>query len=257
MEHIRSNDDAGNRSEHETSPLNDFDQCLNSSPRSISSQPSASRHTSSSPSAAVEDQHGQLRDNTGYAHGTSSPSLTPQAEQVRHYGAVLFLFLIYATIAILSWTVTCSLRYHPVGVSTWSDHFGNFSVSHYQKSDRLRRASGVGLSVISAIGIPVTSAIVARAAASYCQQNSSRKTRPVTMRQMLALADKGWSGYEHIRDMLRPRTSESVRTPLLVFATSLIITGNLSPRQYIKILTCHDQPSFCPHWKPYLSARNK
>lgn len=256
MEHTRSNDDAGNRLEHETSPLNDFDQCLNPSCESISSQPSASRHISLSSSAAVEDDHGQLKDNTEYAHRVS-PSLTPRAEQVRHYYAVLFLFLIYATIAILSWIITCSLCYHPVGASTWRDQYGNVSVSYYQKSDRLRRASGVGLSVISAIGIPVTSAIVARAAASYCQQNSSKGTRAVTMRQMLALADKGWSGYEHIRGMLRPRTSKSVRTPLLVFATALIITGRFIFHQYIKTLTYHDQPSFYRYWKPYFLTQDK
>ena len=130
-------------------------------------------------------------------------------------------------VAILSWTFTCLLCHHPIGASAWSTQHGKVSDSYYQISDRLGRASYVGLNTISAIGISMTSAIGARAAASYCQLNSSRKMKIVTMRQMLALADKGWSSIGHVRDLLRPRTYKAVTTPLLTFVMSLIITGKV------------------------------
>ena len=196
---------------------------------SVPSPISTSRPLSRSSSTSVNHQHDPLTNHPPHTQKTS-PSSATRPTEVRRHGLVFLIFLLYAVVAILSWTFTCLLTSHPMGASTWDDQWGNLSVSYYQQSDRLRRASNAGLSIIAAIGIPVTSAIAARAAAAYCQQNSSKRTKDVTMRQMLALADKGWSGYESIRDMLKPQTSKAVRTPLLVFAASLIITGRIITR---------------------------
>ena len=222
MEHARSDNHGGNDSDGEAAPLNHSDRDhraqRQSTPSQIAIPQPASRPSSSYAQiqqTGVEDQDSQTR----------KPSPSARPEEVHYHDAVIWFFSIYALIAILSWTFTCTLTYHPIGISTWHDQYGSYTIKKYRDSDRVRRASSVGLSVISALGIPITSAIAARAAAAYCQQNSPKGTRVVKMRQMLALADKGWAGYEHVRDMLRPRRSKAVRTPLLVFVTSLIITG--------------------------------
>ena len=235
MESPRLDNPAGNGVDDEAAPLNGLDRDSDAERQRIPLQTLRSPPVSRSFSTSVKDQHEQLGDNTMITR-EASPSPTLRPEEVRYHGVDLLFFLVYAITAILSWTFTCLLCHHPIGASTWDDQYGSVSVSHYQNSDRLRRASSVGLSAISALGITVSSAVTARAATSYCQQNTSRETRAVTMRQMLALADKGWSGYETIRDLLRPHTSRAVRTPLLVFATSMIATGKVFTHRYLNRL---------------------
>ena len=210
-------------------PLNNLNQISSADRRGRLSRSSISPVMSRSSSEPAKDQQVQLENDVLQSRKASSPSPISQAEDVRHHGMALLLFLVYAAIAILSWIFTCLLCNHPIGVSTWYDQYGNYSMSHYQHSDRLRRASSVGLSVITAIGIPVTSAIAARAAASYCQINSFGQRRSLTMRQMLALADKGWSGYGCIRELLEPHTSRAIRTPLLISVMPLVLTGMFTP----------------------------
>lgn len=94
-------------------------------------------------------------------------------ERAKHTLAI-WLILIYAFIAILSWTITCLLTYQPTDVPTYFDQYGNHSRSHYQLTDRWRKAAGVGQTIVGVISIPVTSAICAKVAAVYCQENIRR-----------------------------------------------------------------------------------
>ena len=166
---------------------------------------------------------------------TEEETVSPKAVSERRSGHVrrhklgLCIYLAYAVIAILSWTFTCLLSYHPVGVPTWLDTAGNYTASHYEASDRLRRAANIGFTIVSTVGVPLTSAIAARAATVYCQRNSGTRVPQLTMRQMLALADKGWSGLEYIRDTFLPRKSKLVRTPLLLISMLLVLIGKTIP----------------------------
>ena len=137
----------------------------------------------------------------------------------------LWLMILYAIVAILSWSITCVLCYQSIGIPTYFDQVGNYSSSQYKRSAGWRKAAGVGSSIIAAIGIPVTSAICAKAAAIYCQRRSDAKAPPLTLRQMLALADKGWSDGAVLWDVLRPSTSRRIRSPLLILSAVLVGIG--------------------------------
>ncbi|MCJ1387060.1 hypothetical protein MMC17_010189 [Xylographa soralifera] len=171
------------------------------------------------------------------------------AGELRKHVLGLWLIILYALIAILSWTITCVLCYQPIGIPTYFDQVGNYSRSRYESSERWRVAATLGTSVVGAISIPVTSAICAKAAAVYCQRRSDVKAPPITLRQMLALEDKGWSDSAVIRDVLRPSTSRQTRSPLLMFAAVLVVIaffipilqGALVSTIYISILSLDDQ----------------
>lgn len=137
------------------------------------------------------------------------------AGELRKHVLGLWLMISYAIIAILSWSITCVLCYQPIGIPTYFDQFGNYSRSQYERSDVWRRTASIGSSITTAIGIPVTSAICAKAAAVYCQRSSDAKVPPLTLRQTLALADKGWSDIAVLWNVLRPSTSRRTRSPLL------------------------------------------
>ena len=145
--------------------------------------------------------------------------------RVKYSSSVLFIYFLYSAIAITSWTFLCILVHKPIGVPTYFDQTGLYYQSKYEASNRYRKAATFGMAVISAIGIPVTSAVAARAAAVYTQKNSRSKVPRLSLRQMLALADKGWSGFNQAWTCLKPGMSHRVRSPLLLFSFLLVAVG--------------------------------
>ena len=169
--------------------------------------------------------HTQPKPEIPHHHRRDVSNKLDRGSKVESHSLVLWLFLLYAVVAIFAWTVTCVLCFHPIGIPTWTDQWGNYSSSSYSRSDRIRGVANVGLSIISTTGIPLTSAITARAAVPYCQRNKDSDKPALTMRQMLALADKGWTGIEYFRDILRPSKTKRVVTPLLIYAVGLVGVG--------------------------------
>lgn len=130
-----------------------------------------------------------------------------RAGELKKHTLALWLVLLHAFVAILSWTINCVLCYQPIGVPTYFDQFGNYSRSRYGTTDNWRKAASVGQSFVGVSSIPVTPAIRAKAAAVYCQRRSDAKVPLLSLRQMLALADKGWSDGAKLLAVVRPITS--------------------------------------------------
>ncbi len=166
------------------------------------------------------------------------------AGEVKKHSLALWLILLYAFIAILAWTITCVLCYQPIGIPTYFDQAGNYSRSRYETTDNWRKASSVGLSILGVISIPVTSAICAKAAAVYCQRCSDAKAPSLSLRQMLALADKGWSDSATLLDVVRPSTSRRTRSPLLILSTGLVAIGKWRRLTCFAELTEHGLTAF-------------
>ncbi|GAW22640.1 hypothetical protein ANO14919_121820 [Xylariales sp. No.14919] len=103
----------------------------------------------------------------------------------------------YIILALYAWVITAVLTYRPIGPSHYgvyidgdNDGWGysaNYTHSLYQKSEAFYRSARIVQSSVAVLTIPLTSAICARAAVAFLQQNSG-----MTVRQMIALADKGW-----------------------------------------------------------------
>lgn len=161
------------------------------------------------------------------------------AGELKKHTLALWLILLYAFIAILSWTITCVLCYQPIGVPTYFDQTGNYSRSHYETTDNWRKAASVGQAIVGVISIPVTSAICAKAAAVYCQRRSDAKNPQLSLRQMLVLADKGWSDSATLMDVIRPGTSRRTRSPLLILSAGLVAIGRWRPPICFTKLTEH------------------
>ena len=147
------------------------------------------------------------------------------AGEAKKHKLALWLILLYAFVAILSWIITYILCYRPIGVPTYFDQSGNYTRSHYETTDNWRKAASVGLTILGVISIPVTSAICAKAATVYCQRRSDDKAPSLSLRQMLALADKGWSDSATLLDVVRPSTSRRTRSPLLILSAGLVSIG--------------------------------
>ncbi|KAI0451725.1 hypothetical protein F5B21DRAFT_485885 [Xylaria acuta] len=105
----------------------------------------------------------------------------------------------YTALALYAWIITCILTYRPIGghhygvsiVKSDNDGWGWVGSNHlhglYEKSESYYRSTRVIQSIVAVLTIPLTSAVCGRAAVAFLQRNSG-----MTMRQMIALADKGW-----------------------------------------------------------------
>ena len=116
---------------------------------------------------------------------------TARVLKKRRHG--LWLGLSFSSITMTTWTITCILCCRPINFLTYYDHEGRYTKRQYEQNDWVRKVVKTVLSILSAGSIPVTSSVCTKAAAAYCQMYSDHYHRSWTMRQTLALADKGWS----------------------------------------------------------------
>lgn len=149
---------------------------------------------------------------------------------------ILLLILVYATLALFAWVVTCILAYRPIhghsyGVDIRDDHYGSvsqdlaYTLALYVDSERWYTAARVLQSIVSVLAIPLTSAVCSRAAVAFTQQ--PRLSWNLTMRQTMTLADKGWADLGLISRILRGQWKR-YGSSFLAVAISLNILGKLT-----------------------------
>ena len=121
----------------------------------------------------------------------------------RHWNA-LGLAISFSIITLVTWTVACVLCFKPINFATYHDHTEKYDKYHYEVNDWARKVTKTLLSLLAAMSIPVSSSVCAKATAVYCQKHSSEQKKILTMRQTLALADKGWSDLKILAKSIWP-----------------------------------------------------
>lgn len=159
----------------------------------------------------------------------------------------VFLVLVYSTAAIYSWTIICILTYRPIGGVgygldqlnhtvgrrpwEWQDYLagrGNALPDYlnklYHKSEEYFRAARVVQSLVSVVTIPLTSAVCSQAAVVYIQRK--RTSNGPTLRQSMALADKGWTDIALIGKLISGKWKK-YSTVLLLLGLFVHLLGEL------------------------------
>ena len=144
--------------------------------------------TDSDPFLAASKPSWNTDDGRDYSSGATAVS-------TRQYH-ILFAVLAYICLAFFAWVTTCILSFHPVGLSSYiadttETGFYIDMGRHYQKNERWSQAARVVQSIVSVLTIPLTSAVCAKAAVAFAQRSSHRTS--LSLRQTMALADKGWA----------------------------------------------------------------
>ena len=152
-------------------------------------------------------------------------TVSDHTEMLQRHTMAMWLVSTFAAVTIFAWTITCVLCYKPIQFGTYYDKTGKYTRKQYDDNDRWRKLSRVLISLIGIVSIPVTSAICAKAVAVYCQRCSNLRKPTLTMRQMLALADKGWTDTMVLSGLLRPDANRRVSSPLLILAALLCGLG--------------------------------
>lgn len=113
----------------------------------------------------------------------------------------LILALLYATITLFSWAVHCTLTHRPIGARNYNvDFHTSAGLNDYlkgersfDKNERILRAARFCQGLASVLTIPLTSMVCSCAAVAFLQQRHKQDWRNTTLRQSMALADKGWN----------------------------------------------------------------
>lgn len=166
--------------------------------------------------------------------------------KIIHSTYVIWLVLFYAALALFSWILICKLTNHPIttnhyGVWFWNDGGDYYKdaaalQAKYQQNERWYKAAQVIQSIASVLTIPLTSTVCSSAAVIYLQQSTGR-TPSFTLRQMITLADKGWTDIGTYRQLVMGHWSR-YSSALLIWAILLHIIGAIiSPLEQILIST--------------------
>ncbi|KAJ5610595.1 hypothetical protein N7510_007314 [Penicillium lagena] len=172
--------------------------------------------TISAPSTSYPEPHSE-DDSLSAQQRTESnhePKQTKPSVPLQRTVYPVFLVLLYSGAALYAWVVICILTHRPIGGvgygldqlnSTLANPHLEFTVPEYlnkffNKSERYLRAARVVQSLVSVVTIPLTSAVCSQAAVVYVQRKRWRNGP--TLRQSMALADKGWTNIDVIIKLL-------------------------------------------------------
>ncbi|GIK06324.1 hypothetical protein Aspvir_001971 [Aspergillus viridinutans] len=158
----------------------------------------------------------------------------------------VLLTLLYGAAALYAWVIICILTDRPIGANSYGPseldrilsgpHLGTTTVPEYldalfAKSERYLRAARTVQSLVSVLTIPLTSAVCSQTAVVYIQRKRGDK-RP-TLRQSMALADKGWTDLVLLKNLVFGGWNK-YRSSLLLFALFLHLLGAaISPVQQL------------------------
>jgi hypothetical protein len=163
------------------------------------------------------------------------------AVTLHRFSYIVLVVSIYASLALTAWILVCVLTFRPLTTARYGYNAlepGSVSIlarypwawpdrsdplhAKYVKSEAIYRAARTVQSVITVLTIPLTSAVCSAAAVVFTQ--SKTKGRRLTMRQMMALADKGWTDPTTIARLVTGR-GKQLSSPLLICALLLVLLG--------------------------------
>ena len=188
-------------------------------------------------------QEGDLSDASTARVQPSIPLSRPVSTKLHRSAYIIILVLFYTGLAISAWVITVILSFRPItakhyGVWIYNredDGYGWGSAEHipslFAKNEQWYRAARVIQSIVGVLTIPLTSAACSRAAVIYSQQS-----RKLNLRQLIALADKGWTDpATWLRTLFAPQRYGSF---CLFGSMAIILLGSvISPLQEVVLST--------------------
>lgn len=172
------------------------------------------------------------------ALGNDNPKPLKPSVPLRRSIYMIFLTMLYGAAALWSWAIICILTHRPIGgigygLNELNDIFNHphldYTVTDYldvffARSERYLRAARIVQSVVSVLTLPLTSAVCSQAAVVYIQRK--RGSNCPTLRQSIALADRGWSDIATLKNIIFGGWNKYMSS-LLLFAIFINLVGEL------------------------------
>jgi hypothetical protein len=120
-------------------------------------------------------------------------------------GLIALITVLFTALAVYAWVILAILSFRPISTSSWEEN-ASYANRHYIHHDwafdtRLYRSARVIQSILTVIILPWTSAVCAHAAVIFMQHQ--KDSMGLTMRQVMALADRRWLDFSLLSDILR------------------------------------------------------
>lgn len=137
---------------------------------------------------------------------------------------------IYSSLALTAWILTCLLTHDPLTTGSYEVNVNDssyrysakYSHARYVKSEEIYRAARTLQTIVAVLTIPLTSAVCSVAAVTFTQAGPTQPR--TTMRQLMVLADKGWTDPATILRLLFG-DRQRYASRLLIIAVLLNILG--------------------------------
>jgi hypothetical protein len=134
-------------------------------------------------------------------------------------------------LALYSWVILCILSRRPVTTASYAveaqtyNRFGDTPLQAlYAQNERYYRSARIIMSIVMVMTVPMISAVCARAAVVYVQ--NQRDAFGLHMRQVMALADRSWTDPAlYLKLVSAPRGMKRYGSRLLFLAIILHILG--------------------------------
>jgi hypothetical protein len=144
---------------------------------------------------------------------------------LRYRHRALWLLAFYIPLLVIPWALTCVLVYHPLGARSYYDQAG-LEDSNLTLHRRMDSALSVINSFTGIVTVPIISALLTQAAVVYSQRR--RKDQFISVRQIFALADQGWSNFGVLHEAWPPWRGHTgspgaTSSPFLWLAAAFII----------------------------------
>jgi hypothetical protein len=144
---------------------------------------------------------------------------------LRYRHRALWLLAFYIPLLVVPWVLTCVLVYHPLGARSYYDQAG-LDEDKLTLHRRMDNALAVINSFTGIVTIPIISALLTQAAVVYTQRR--RKDQFISVRQVFALADQGWSNFAVLSEAWPPwkgssGTPGATSSPFLWLAVAFVM----------------------------------
>ena len=166
---------------------------------------------------------------------------TSQASSTLHRSSYIAgIVIVYTALSVVSWGIICLLterpltgyRYGYVSTSAQGELSSRARDTDYAANEKWYQAMRVIQSIVGVLTIPITSAVCSSAAAAWAQY--SKRSANLSMRQMMVLADRGWTDPRTYLTLLTWNGFKRNGSTFLVLAIALNILGGLiQPLQQI------------------------
>ena len=171
-----------------------------------------------------------------------SPVLRP----LRYRSKSFYLLVLYIGLLIIPWILTCIMMVRPVNASSYVHQGFGLGYSVMLNILAVWDVIIILRNIQTVLAIPIVSGFIAQAAVVFTQRHSAKKK--LTLRQVVALADRPWSNvilwFRSWSTKVGSRLAFWGGLFILMVAATPVIQNLLVKNELITVATCADTPIY-------------
>lgn len=147
---------------------------------------------------------------------------SPSHPHLRYRRRVVYLLALYLPVLICPWVLTCIVMHRPLSHPSYTDIQGGITTRDVEVMKGVAIFVNALAKISSTLAVPVVSALLSQAAVVYVGIQRLGNDRRLNVRQLFALADRGWSDLPILWEALSDNT---ISSSLLWMGAGLVFIG--------------------------------